>query len=402
MTLTAAALCYAALCATLTAVRQCRLSTPLHPGGWVLVVPLSAVSAPLLACLPETWEGSILHLCGPVALTGLIAALFAGPPPPAPLAHRDVAPVVLCVLLHTVEVTSTVGEHIDLKGLYGNEELLGSLSMMFLLGSTLAVGKYVYRQITQQTQPSPRFWPPVLGFIAVRWVHGAAVVAFHDYILALNALHGCALWYCLWSNVEVSEWYHAPIYAPARLAWAAMRGWGKAVGWLWRFVVHPLGAICGIFTPRNPQAVQVLQLQLQVETMRVEMLQLRNAPQPPQPTQLLLPPPPRSPPSPPRSPPRARGRPRKSSGNVLSLEQAIHKAPHKEVNPHPVKPHPVKPSVVKLPQAVRALLFKPLELPPEPPALPEPAEHMVVDKTAKKRPPEAKSPVRRTRSRKYL
>jgi len=296
-----------------------------------------------------------------------------------------VAPVVLCVLLHTVNVTSTVGEHVDLKGLYGNEKLLETLLMMFLLGSTFTVGKYVYRQITQQTQPSPRFWPPVLGFIAVRWVHGAAVVMFHDYIPALNALHGCALWYCLWSNVEVGEWYHAPICYPIRHVWAAVRGWGRAVGWLWRLVRDPIGTVCGIFTPGDTQAVQVLQLQLQVETMRVEMLQLRNAPQPPQ---LLLPPPP-------RSPPRARGRPRKSSGNVLSLEQAIHKAPHMEV-----KPHPVKPSVVKLPQAVRALLFKPLELPPEPPALPEPAEPMVVDKTAKKRPLEANTPARRTRSRK--
>ena len=385
MTLTAAALCYAALCATLTAVRQCRLSTPLHQGGWVLIALLSAVSAPLLACLPETWEGSILHLCGPVALTGLIAALFAGPPPPAPLAHRDVAPVVLCVLLHTVEVTSTVGEHIDLKGLYGNEELLGSLSMMFLLGSTLAVGKYVYRQITQQTQPSPRFWPPVLGFIAVRWVHGAAVVAFHDYILALNALHGCALWYCLWSNVEVTKWYHAPICFPVRPMWAAMRGWGKAVGWLWRFIWDPVGTVYRTFTPRDTQAV--LKLQLELELKKIE-LQLRNTPQSP----------PRSPPrSPPKSPPRARGRPRKSVGNVLSLEQAIHKAPHREVKHLAVTPLVVKPHV-----SMRVPLFKPLELPLEHPVVPQPQEavdHMVTEKAPKKRSIEAKSPARHTRTR---
>ena len=348
------------------------------------------MSAPLLACLPGTWEGSILHLCGPVALTGLIAALFAGPTLLAPLAHRNVAPVVLCVLLATVDITYTVKEHAPLKALYGNNESLNLLPTMFILGSTLAAGKYVYSQVvysqvTQQVQPSPRFWPPVLCFIAVRWAHCTAVIEFDDHILALNALHGCALWYCLWSNVEVTKWYHAPICFPARLAWAAMRGWGKAVGWLWRFIWDPVGTVYRTFTPRDTQAV--LKLQLELELKKIE-LQLRNTPQSP----------PRSPPrSPPKSPPRARGRPRKSVGNVLSLEQAIHKAPHREV-----KHLAVTPLVVKPPVSMRVPLFKPLELPLEHPVVPQPQEavdHMVTEKAPKKRSIEAKSPARHTRTR---
>ena len=387
MTLTQTVLCYAALCATLAAVRRCRLSTPfLTGGGWVVVALLSVVSAPLLACPPAAWEGVVLHLCGPVALTGLIAALFAGPTLPAPLAHRGVAPAVLCALLFTVDISSAaIGEYVT------QSEARVIHELMLPLGIILASGQYVYSQVAERVLGHPpqqtpaRFWPPVLGFVAVRWAHNIAVIELHEYLtgalsgtqtgtlLLLNALHGCALWYCLWSDVEVGEWYHAPICYPMLPVWTAVCVGGRTTCWFWSFCWDPRGTVCRTFLPRgNPVETQaVLRLQLELEIKKVE-LELRNTPQ-----------------APPQPQARARGRPRKLAGNVLSLEQVLEQAP----------PKVVKPLVVKPPAAMCLLLFKPLD-PPQAPVPPEPVEPMETEKGAKKRPLEAEPPARRTRPRK--